>query len=120
RSGCRATRLNRRRRGIADLSTCTARDVARVERISHRYVDDAENRALILDQCDVDGELAIARDEFLRAVQGIDEPVALPLLALTERNVARFFGEDGNVRCELAQSVDDDFMRAHVRERERR
>src|SRR5205085_3660965 len=38
-----------------------------------RCIDDAQNRSPVLDKCNIDGELAVAADEFLGAVERIDE-----------------------------------------------
>ncbi len=37
-------------------------------------MDDAQQRPAVLDQRDVDGELALALDELLGAVEGVDQP----------------------------------------------
>src|SRR5438477_6106262 len=36
-----------------------------------RCIDDAQNRSPVLDKCNIDGELAVAADEFLGAVERI-------------------------------------------------
>ena len=46
------------------------------QRASHRRVHHAEHRHAVLDQGDVDGELAVALDEFAGAVERVDQPVA--------------------------------------------
>ncbi len=42
-------------------------------------VHGSRNGAVPLHECDVDGEFAVALDEFLGAIQGIHQPVALPV-----------------------------------------
>jgi hypothetical protein len=73
----------------------------------------AEHRPAIFDERDVDGELAVAADEFLGAVERIDEPEAAPDLG----HVAggdRFLGHHGDVGRQRLQGRDDDGLGALV------
>jgi len=67
-----------------------------------------------VDQRDIDCEFAVAVDELLGAIQGVDQPVTLPLPALLERRQSLFFGDDRYVRCQLPESGDDAVMRCQV------
>src|SRR4029453_3658511 len=73
-----------------------------------------------VDECDVHRELAIARDELLRAIERIDEPVALPLPTFAVRDVARLLGKHRHVWRERAQTCHDDVVRLGIGQRERR
>ena len=64
-----------------------------------RYVNDPKNCSFVVDQSDVDRELAISIHKFLGPIQRIDEPVALPRRALGERWQADFFGNNRNIGC---------------------
>src|SRR5580765_791789 len=55
--------------------------------VEHRRIDDTERWHAVLDQRDVDRELAVAFDEFARAVERIDEEVARPGAPLRPRNL---------------------------------
>ena len=48
-------------------------------------MDDPQNRLVVLNQRDVDGKFAVAFDEFLGAIQWVDNPVTLPLTAHVKR-----------------------------------
>ena len=116
----RLGRVNRHRRLAAGLPRRADVVHARVSGVSNGHVDDAEHSIVPVDQRDVDRELAIARHEFLGAVERIDQPIALPLTALAIRNVAGLFGQHRYLRRERLQSVHDDLVRLRVGERERR
>src|SRR5690606_14099474 len=58
-----------------------------------RRENDAEHRRVIFDQSDIDRELAVSLDEFLRAGEGIDEPVARPLDAARVLGAVRLLRE---------------------------
>ena len=62
-----------------------------VEKMLNGNIDDAGRRTVIFDQGDIDGKFTIAFDEFLGAVQGIDQPETIPRLSLNERNILAFF-----------------------------
>ncbi len=61
------------------LSSLTFRRV--VHHFQHRRIDHAQHRFALLNQRDIDREFAIALDELFGAVERIDQPVALPVLA---------------------------------------
>ncbi len=83
-------------------------------------MDHAEHRLAALDQRDIDGELAVAADEFLGAVERVDEPeeirrrtgqaVGLALLLGDDRDAGRGGGERG----------EDDRLGALIGKRHRR
>ena len=50
--------------------------IADVYLLLHWHSNDAEDRFITLNQRDVDGELAIAVDEFLGAVEWVHQPIA--------------------------------------------
>src|ERR1051325_2735458 len=64
-----------------------------ISHIDSRAVHDAEHRPAVLDEADQHGELAIARDKFLRAVERIDNPEAGRRLGET-RFRPGFFADD--------------------------
>jgi hypothetical protein len=77
-------------------------------------VNHAQDRRAVLDQGDVDGELAVALDELLGAVQRIDQPVAPPGAAGGIGDVAAFLGQAGDVGRQSGQAVFDDLVRGQV------
>src|SRR5271157_2510892 len=81
-------------------------------------VDRAGDRPSLLDQRDIDRELAVAGDEFLRPVERIDQQESLPAgdgLALRRR----FFRDDRYLRDGAGEVLADDGLRALVGERDR-
>ena len=80
----------------------------------------AEHGHAVVYQRDVDGELAIALDELLGAVQRIHQPVGLPAGALLERQALRLLGQHGYIRRQGLQAVNDGVMRGHIGRRQRR
>ena len=58
---------------------------------------------MLVDERDIDGELAVALHELFRAVERIDEPIARP--AAPHRVIARqrFFREDRDAAVELRE-----------------
>src|SRR5690606_8657986 len=52
-----------------------------IQQILVRRVDDTHHRPPLLYQGDIDGEFAVALDEFARAVERIHQPVTFPALA---------------------------------------
>ncbi len=85
----RTANHHQRRAGIPDLNLLTHpallfpgltfRRV--VHHFQHRRIDHAQHRFALLNQRDIDREFAIALDELFGAVERIDQPVALPVLA---------------------------------------
>ncbi len=66
-----------------------------------RDVDDTQDRFVAAYQCDVDGKLAVALDEFLCAVKRIDEPEYRPAGSLRDIDGSGFFRPNGNIGCQL-------------------
>ena len=84
------------------------------QRSTHGRKHHTEDGNAGLDQGDVDGEFAIALDEFARAVQRIHQPVALPVAPCFPRDIRRFFRQYRQVRGQAFQSLDDAVMRGQV------
>ena len=78
-------------------------------RFECRCVDHAQDGFALLDECDVDGEFAVAGDELLGAVERVHQPeglirfvqILVRLLLRTTGNVGRQIGEgcDDEVVC---------------------
>ena len=69
----------------------------------HRRLHHAEHRHAVLDQRDVDGELAIALDELAGAVERIDQPQPPPFAAHARRRIlGGFLRQDRDVGRQLA------------------
>ena len=70
------------------------------------------DRFVVTDQRDVDRELAVAVDEFLGAVERIDQPEIVPPVPDVRCVLSRrLFREHGNVRGELVQPRAQDVVR---------
>ena len=69
-----------------------------VERAAHRHVNHAHDGRPVVHQGDVHGELPIALDEFLRAVQRVHNPQRLPRLADGIVRVFAFLAQHGDRR----------------------
>ena len=67
---------------------------AEIKLPAHRHIDHASVRNTLLDQRDIDRELAIPLDKFLCAIQRIDQPKRLPLLSLLLGNVSPLLTQD--------------------------
>jgi len=77
-----------------------------VEGVGDGGVDDADFGVVVAKQGDVDGEFSVLLDEFAGAVEGVDEPEALPLLAFFVGGDAGFFADDGELG--LVEDASDD------------
>jgi hypothetical protein len=85
------------------------------QRAGHRRLDHAEHRHAVLDEGDVDGELAIALDELARAVERIDHPQPRPAPAQRRGNrIGGFLRQHRHVRRQVAQAGDDAAVRGEV------
>src|SRR6516162_1877449 len=81
------------------------------ERSSGR-VDQAEARTAILDQSDIDGEVAAFLDEFLGAVERIDEKEAGAEIELFSQ--ARLLRHHSHIGSESVESAENDRLRVMV------
>ena len=72
----RAARRDRARRSLALTAECGPRTVAVAGQPRDRRVDNAEHGTALIDEADVDAELAVAVQVLARAVEGIDKPEA--------------------------------------------
>ena len=80
----RRSRRNARADGDVGIAVATERAMSRhavPQRAGDRLLDHAEHGHAVLDQRDVDGELAVALDELAGAVQRVDQPEPRPLPA---------------------------------------
>ena len=78
------------------------------------HVDDAREGRRALDEADVHRELAVALDELLRAVEGVDAPEVGPAFALGVRQQLILLRHDGNLRVGGRERVADDGVRRRV------
>ena len=81
----------------------------------HRYVHDTEDGLAGLNQRDVDRELAISIDEFLGAVERINEPVARPAATFFEYRKAGLLRNDRQSGCLFLEACNDAAVRCEVR-----
>ena len=77
-------------------------------------------RGIPFHQGNVHGELAVALDELLGAIQRVHQPETGPVLALGIGNTAGFFREHRNLRRQRLQARFNDLVRRHIRFRNRR
>jgi hypothetical protein len=77
----------------------------RVHQIERRRVDNPQHRLAVIDKRDIDCELSIPADEFLRAIERIDKPELTPLFSLLILWNCRFFGDYGHERIPLSEIV---------------
>jgi hypothetical protein len=92
----------------------TEPDAARINHAQHRHVHHAQHRAVAINERDIDGEFAVAVDEFLGAVERIDQPETRPGRARTVIQLRGFLGQYRNVGRELVQARDDHIVRGAV------
>ena len=95
-------------------------DTPQVDLPPHRHAHQAETGLSLLDQRDVDGELAVPVHEFPGSVQGVDQPVALPVLPLIERRRFRFLRQHGCFRGQPCQRRGNDIVGREIRLGKRR
>ncbi len=90
-----------------------------IQYIQHRRVDHAHHRFAVLNQGDIHRELAVALDKLFGAIQRINQPVTLPVLAFfpTRRIL---FGQHRRFRIQLAQARNNDVMCCNIRSGDRR
>jgi len=80
-----------------------------------RDPDRTQRRCAVLDERDVDGELAVSLQELLRSVQGVDQPVPPPVPPDVVGGGGRLLGEDRELWGERVQRRDDRPVRGEVR-----
>ena len=112
--------MDRSRAARAVVAPRAEPERALVEPADRRREHDAEHGAPLLDERDVHRELAVALQEFLRAVERVDEPEARP--STTRRGIGRrgFFRQHGQRSVERSDSLRDDPVRDLVRLGQRR
>ncbi|KAG1083663.1 hypothetical protein G6F40_014699 [Rhizopus arrhizus] len=74
----------------------------------------AEGGRALVDQGDVDAELAVALDELAGAVQRVDQPVRAPVATLLPWHLRRFLGQDRKLRGQLLQALFDHLVGGQV------
>ena len=94
--------------GAVPLHVRGVRGIAEVRDSDGGGVDDAQHRLARSDQCDIDGELAIAADELLGTVQGVDEPEAATADLGQPPGGYALLGDDGDARRQGFQRLDDE------------
>ncbi len=75
---------------------------------------DAEDRPMGVNQGDIDREFAIAIDEFLGAIQRVDQPVTAPLTTFFKRRQPVLFRDDRYTGRQFRQPGHDASMRGEV------
>ena len=118
---------HQRRPGVANLNLLTPAALLfpglavfrAVQHLHHRRIDHAKHRFALLNQGDIDRELAVALDKLFGAVQRIHQPVALPVLALLPL-LGVFFRQDRDIGGQRQQAAHNDFMRSNIRRGNRR
>ena len=88
----------------------TAAPRAHEKLVGDRHVDEAQDGCAGLDEGDVDGKIAVALDEFLGAVQRIDEPEAVKIFALGVGDLLVLLGDDGVTGGQVPEAGDDDVV----------
>ncbi|MNJ61575.1 hypothetical protein D3C77_573690 [compost metagenome] len=68
----------------------------------------------MVDQRDIDGELAVAGDELLGAIQRIHQPVAGPAAPRLHRLGVRLFRQHGDIRRQAGQRLHDHLVRSLI------
>ena len=96
------------------------RHITDVQHLLRRHTNAAQRRSTVFHQRNVDGELAIARDELLRTVERIDQPITRPLLALRVVSEPGFLGNDRQPWPQRFKSCHQHMMRTHISFGERR
>ena len=122
-----AANHHQRRTGIADLDLLAYAALffpgfailRAVHHLHHRRIDNPQRRLAVFNQRDIDGEFAVTLNKLFGAVQRVDQPVALPVLAHFPRRRV-LLGEDRGIRIQRLQAADNDFMRCDIRRRDRR
>ena len=79
-----------------------------------RLVNQSKRRSAGIEQGQVDGKFAAALDKLAGAVQGIEHPQLRPLAALPQGLRIAFFGEQGQVRRQAAQTRLDNPVRGQI------
>src|SRR4051812_40184753 len=87
----RCLRSNRRYGIGADMFMRTEISRAHIRCLHFRHIYNAEYGCVVVYECNIYGELAVARNKFLCAIERIHEPVRAPLRSYRERYGGRFF-----------------------------
>src|SRR6185437_7694055 len=91
-------------------------DTARgdVQVAGDRRQHNAQHGPVVLDQRDVDRELAVALDELAGTVERIDQPVPRPRFALLPRRLLGFFGNERQYGLHVRQAFGNHLLRGKV------
>ena len=92
----------------ADLDQFGMAGTAGIHDAPRRRVDDTNDRYARPNERDIDGEVAALVDEFLGAVERVDQKERVAHLAGRRALARLFLGHDGNVRERAAQALEDD------------
>ncbi len=103
----RAARRDLLGRAVALLARGGAWTVAGIGHVPDRDMDDAEDRDAVLDEADIDGELAVAVDELLGAVERVDEPEEGRRRNRQAVRRRMLLGDDRDVRRRRGESLED-------------
>jgi len=88
---------------------------AEIGHATYRHVHYAEDRLVIANQRDIDRKLAITLDEFLGAVERVDEPERVPGAARRIVDLGgRLLGHDRQLGVERRETFDDAMVCRHI------
>src|SRR5574344_1046045 len=91
---------------LAPVGKLTAGSVP--DRAGDRLLDHRKIGRALVDQRDVDTELAIALDEFAGAIDRVNQPITGPVLAFLPADLGTFLAEDRQVGSNPRQALDND------------
>ncbi len=92
----------------------------KITQFPHGHMHHAQHRTCALDQRDIHAEFAVALEELLGTVEGIDNPAARPLMPRRQLIFSGLFRHHRNIRRQRAQAGCNQRMRRHVGSGERR
>ena len=87
---------------------------AEVATASGRYRHHAEHHAALFDQCNIDGELFTARNEFLGAIQRVYQPPALPAGTHALIDIGVLFRQHWNAWVQRGEACENEMMGSQV------